>query len=311
MVLPCGAVVLAPPLTPAKEVRMSIEIFDHGFKSVGERDPEGMVRVVGGVGWDVPLIVKPVEREISLRFRADLLYHVTMPEGARLFHFEAESNFRTADADDALMRSVAASMLHGIDIEPLLVLFDPRRPALAFDPVRIIVRGKVKLEVGFGVKRLYQVKPDEIFSHDRVQMMPMVFGMDSTEDHIDQAIRRMMQQPVQERRRLLQEAAAYGTILYTKSRLEDLMGRRNELMLPPAELVRGTEVGQEIFRDGLTEGRLEGGIHLVRRVLVDRFPELVVPDSALPSGERDLAELLKRIYSTDDPESIRKFLLGS
>jgi hypothetical protein len=95
-----------------------------------------------------------------------------------LFHFEAESNFKTIRRTAALKRATGVGLLC----------------------VRVIV--------DFLIARLWEIKPDDILNRDRIHMMPLVAAMDSTPDQIHNAAMRIeFLDSDEERRRLRGEMA--------------------------------------------------------------------------------------------------------
>ncbi|MBM3734548.1 MAG: hypothetical protein FJW39_02075 [Acidobacteria bacterium] len=277
---------------------------------MADRDPEGVAREFGGIGWDEPIEVKVHSRSISLRYELDQLIEVTLRSVPELLHFEAESNFGTPDADEALQRSVATGLFYGIKVRPILVLYDPRRPAHSFRSIRVVDLGNIKIVVKFDVRRIWEMNPEEILKRKRIHMLPAVTAMKSTPVQIREASLLMESvQPLAERRRLFQEAMTFATVLYNEVEIEQLLGREYTNMLPPMEVVRRTPIGQRIEEigkfEGKQEGRQEGRQQALResllKVIAHRFPDLEVSASALPSDDEALGALMNLALSAPGP----------
>ncbi len=290
---------------------------DQGFKSVTDRDPEGTIRELGGLGWEADIVVTPLRTSVSVRIEADQLFEVAVAGGDTfLSHFEAESHFASEEAGDALRRAVIVALERRMHIRTTLVLHDPSRPAKSFDPVRVLDYGSVRIVCEFSVARLWLMNPGRILARNRTQMLPMVIAMDSTPEQIREASLRIeMVEPESERRRLFQEMATFGSLKYNEDEIDDLIGRVKRKMLPSMEVIRETQIGkriQEIARyEGRREGEAEGRRRTLRQLMDKLVPDLVdIPDSALPTGENAVNAMLNVLLTEKDSARVRRAILG-
>jgi hypothetical protein len=280
---------------------------DHGFKSMAERDPEGMVRVLCGIGWDVPITVTLERKGVTLRYEVDDLLRVEWEGEEVLFHFEAESNFKTIRGTVALKRATGVGLLWGMDMVPVLVLYDPKRPAVGFDPEQQIVMGRVRVIVDFLIARLWEIKPDDILNRDRIHMLPLVAAMDSTPEQIHSAAMRIeLLDSEEERRRLRGEMAVFASVRYNEAEIVKFgIGSTLTAMLPPIDIVRETEIGRRIADvahfAGKQEGLQKGKSEMLAMLLSMRFG-IKVPENALPTDEARIADLVALALAGDAPQ---------
>ncbi|MBM3740904.1 MAG: hypothetical protein FJW39_34605 [Acidobacteria bacterium] len=207
--------------------------------------------------------------------------------------------------------------MNSIGVKPVLVLYDPRRPAHSFKRRRVVDLGWIKIVVKFEVRRVWTMDPTEIIRRKRTHMLPAVMAMDSTQAQIREAS--LMIESVDreaERRRLFQEAVTFAAVRYNEAEIEKMLGRVKANMLPPMEVVRRTQIGQRIEKIGMFkghqkgrhEGRVEALRDSIRSVLRHRFPEFQVPVEGLPDDEEALTALMNTALTARDAGQVASAL---
>jgi hypothetical protein len=320
---------------------------DHSLKAMSERDPVGLLRVLLKLPWSEPVRVNPERREVSLRYAVDELLRATIKGYRALYLLEGESNFATVAADRAMRRTAAVGLRHFMDVIPILVLYNPNRPADRFRPRRKIKFGLLDLSARFVVVRLWKLDPSDILKHRRIHLMPMVAAMKSTPAQIHEAAMRIEQlKNPDERKRLRQEMATFAAVRYNEDEANELIGGQLNMM-PPLEVVPDSDIGRKIERigrfeglergrregerkglvegeakgraEGEAKGRAEGEAEGMRKgmraflfeTLSQKFPSLKVSESNLPWDDETLKRLMHEVLRTSDAAKVRRLIAES
>jgi predicted transposase YdaD len=220
-------------------------------------------------------------------------------------------------------RTAAVGLRYFMDVIPILVLYNPNRPADRFRPRRKIKFGLLDLSARFVVVRLWRLDPSDILKHRRIHLMPMVAAMKSTPAQIHEAAMRIEQlKNPDERKRLRQEMATFAAVRYNEDEANELIGRQLNMM-PPLEVVRDSDIGRKIERigrfQGLERGRREGerkGVIKGRRAFLfealrEKFPSLEISEADLPTDDEALKRLMQEMVHTSDTAKMRRLIAAS
>lgn len=251
--------------------------YDKSYKRTADEDARGSLTILAGVAIDPAAEVESLERELNQpQLRADHLYKVSLGGSASIQHFEALAYYRSDWGEAQLDHASAVRQKHRLPVHSNLLLLMEQGTPQSIDGLVVRVSGDLEERLRVNVIRLWERPAEEVLRAGRAGLLPWTALMDATVEQQREAARRIRDS---EREDLKAEMALLGALRYGSR--EAFLERIGAMFLT-REILRESPMWKEIEQEGLAEGReqgrLEGGRHILTRLLVRRFGSL--PDWA-------------------------------
>jgi predicted transposase YdaD len=245
------------------------DAFDRSLKRFWDLDPRPLLRLAFGDHPWTHVEPLPVELVDTLRQIADRLVRVTSPQGDFLAHIEFETRPDLAVPGRILSYNILlwTATERILPVRSVVILLNPPPEGFS-DQVAIHYSGVPIHQFRFQRLDLYQMSAVELASS--VDLAPLApLGQGCTTEVFQQAARTVVTTHPEHPENVLAVLYLLGRV---RGMTDALLGRILRM-----EVVRMSDVYQEIIeegrQEGRQEGRREGALQMLAQVLTQRFPQ--------------------------------------
>ena len=250
---------------------MATKPYDQAFKFLAEQDPESLLLMLGAIEPDENAVIELLPREISAAaVLPDQPYLVTSARGKRVVHVEAWTRWEKEIPD----RMVEYGPLHWfkylLPVDSYVILLTkkglPRRPPRS----GVINAGGTRIETRFHLIRVWKIPARKALESGRPALLPFVPLMDGGREELEAGAEALRSVPDERQRSEMGlHFVMLGGLRYNDIDLLKLLVGGTSMM--PIERLRESSFYQSILREGREEGREEGALLVLLRLLNRRF----------------------------------------
>ena len=231
--------------------------YDQAFKFLAERDPKGLLLLLGEIQPEQEATVELLPREVSVSAQLpDQPYQVTYGDATWMVHVESQTVYDYGLPDRMMEYAVRLWLKYRLPINSYaLVLTSRKQPKDPVEPV-LVSAGHLNIALKYQQVCLWTISAEDALKLNRDSLLPFVPLMRGGLNELEASARRLAATGEESRKQELSlHFLLLGGLRYNPQELLDLIGR--ETMIP-LEQLKESSFYQYIMNEGRVEGRVEG-----------------------------------------------------